>query len=219
MDERSHIFPEPFCIPSALSALDVCARAIIDNRSLPRSVWHDLGAIKRRQNLGVDALDETLGWEIFYPGVPWPHLVDYINYDQTYFLRAPHLITKCFSANPQMVSALFREHGRNTIFRLQPELGIVLTLSECIVNGFTQVINLLITRSTPHCSMTAELFSSFENLKVTLDEKNGFEIQFPKLDPERPLRNSFEFLTFLMDVFPDALNSYYPSSPFKRLYA
>ena len=46
LDEWTHSFPRPTSPQSALHALDAWSRANIDNQSLPRSMWQDLGAIK-----------------------------------------------------------------------------------------------------------------------------------------------------------------------------
>ena len=58
LDEWTHSFPSPVSLQSALHALDTWSRANIDNQSLPRSVWQDLGAIN---NYCVySALDECV---------------------------------------------------------------------------------------------------------------------------------------------------------------
>ena len=53
--------PLPNLLLSILSALDVLSRANVDNRSLPRSVWQDMGAIKGRCEFGSNTLNNTPG--------------------------------------------------------------------------------------------------------------------------------------------------------------
>ena len=79
-----------------MSALDVWSRVIVDNRSLPRSGWQYLGAIKKYQNLSAEVFDAAPGREIIYPGILQPQLVDSIDYDQTDFLQEHHHIAICW---------------------------------------------------------------------------------------------------------------------------
>ena len=68
-DKWTHTFHEPVSIHSALHTLDAWSRANIDNQSLPRSVWQDLGAIKGHQrNLCDKRLTEDPRREIIYTG-------------------------------------------------------------------------------------------------------------------------------------------------------
>ena len=115
LDEWTHSFSLPVSLQSALHALDSWSRANIDNQSLPRSVWQDLGAIKGRlPNVCNDALSKDPGRELIYHGAVRPQLVDYVQYANTDFLQAPHHIVLCCPANLETNSAalcyLIREH-------------------------------------------------------------------------------------------------------------
>ena len=99
LDECIHTFSNSVSLQSSLRALEVWASAKVDNCSLQRSVWQDSGAIKICSNLGTDVLVVTPGREITHPGVLQAQLVDYISYDQTDFLQAPHRISMCCPAN------------------------------------------------------------------------------------------------------------------------
>ena len=69
LDEWTHTFSQPLSIQSTLSALDVWSCANVDNRSLPQSVWQDLGAIKGRYKSNSSLLDEKPGREIINPAL------------------------------------------------------------------------------------------------------------------------------------------------------
>ena len=97
-----------------------------------------------------------------------------------------------------------REHGADTIFRLRPEVGNVLTLPVSMINDKPQDIHLLITRATPRCPMIADtLFVCLEYLKTLLERLEATEVHFAIIDPERPIRNLFDFYTCLKDAFAD----------------
>ena len=66
------------------------SRANVDNRSLPRLVWQDLGAINGRCEFNSSSLDDTPGPDIIYPGTLRPQLMNYISYDHTDFPQAPN---------------------------------------------------------------------------------------------------------------------------------
>ena len=52
--------------------------------------------------------------------------------------------------------------------------------------------------------MTADiLYSCLELFKTVLGKYNAFEIHFSIIDPERPLRNLYDFYNFLMNIFAD----------------
>ena len=123
-------------------------------------------------------LDHNPGREIIYPGVLRPQLGDYIRYDQTDFLQAPHHIVLCCPANLKTNSAalryIFRENDIDFIFSLRPEVGNILTLPATEINRKHQTIHLLITRSTPRCPMTADiLLSCLGYLKTALIKYEG----------------------------------------------
>ena len=87
LDEWTHSFPQPVSLHSALHALDTWSRANIDNHSLPRYVWQDLGAIKGSlPNACNDPLTNDSGLELVYHGAARPQLVDYVHYANTDFL-------------------------------------------------------------------------------------------------------------------------------------
>ena len=119
-------------IQSVLSALVMWSRAIVDNRSLPRSVWQDVNTIKGHFKPGSTISDHDPGREIICPGVLYPQLVDFITYDQTDCFQAPHHIVLCCHANLETNSAalryIFRKNNVDAIFSLRPEVGNVLTL-------------------------------------------------------------------------------------------
>ena len=132
--------------------------------------------------------------------------MDNINYDQTDFLQAPHHIVLCCPANLETNSAalrfIFREHNVDAMFSLRPEAGNVLTLPATEINGISQTIHLLITRSTPRCPMTVDiLLSILDYSKITLVKQDASEVHFSIIDPERPLQNLYDFYTCLMDFF------------------
>ena len=80
----------------------------------------------------------------------------------------------------------------------------MLTLPTATINGKYQTIHLLMSRSTPRSPMTADIFfSCLEHLKITLLEHNASEVHFSINDPERPLRNLYDFYTCLTDLFAD----------------
>ena len=85
-----------------------------------------------------------------FPRAPRQHLADYISYDQTDFLRAPHHIVLCCPANLEKTSAalryIFRESDIDTKFLLRPEVGNVLTLPQSQINGTPPTHHFLITR-------------------------------------------------------------------------
>ena len=59
--------------------VDVWSRANVDNRSLPRSVWQDVGAIEGRYMFDSSLLDNEPGREIIYSVALRPHLLNYIS--------------------------------------------------------------------------------------------------------------------------------------------
>ena len=133
LDEWTHTFPKPISIHTALNTLDAWSRDNIDNQSLPRSVWQDLGAIKgHQQNLCDKPFTEDPGREITYTSALKPQLVDYIQYATTDFLQTPHHIVFCCPANLDTNSAalryVIRKQGADAIFQLRPEIGNILTL-------------------------------------------------------------------------------------------
>ena len=209
LDEWTHSFQQPVSLQSALHALDTWSRAIIDNQSLPRSVWQDFGAIKGRlPNACSDALSNDPGRELIYHGAVRPQLVDHVQYANTDFLQAPHHIVLCCPANPETNSAalryVIREHGADTIFQLRPEIGNILTLPTSLNDGQPQTIHLLITRATPRCPMLADtLFVCLKHLKTLLERLRAIEVHFANIDLERPIRNLFDFYACLMDTFAD----------------
>ena len=209
LDEWTHSFPRPTSLQSALHALDTWSRANIDNQSLPRSVWQDLGTIKGCLPASCDdGLSNDPGRELVYHGIVRPQLVDYIQYASTDFLQASHHVVLCCPANLETNSAalryVMREHGADTIFRLRPEVGNVLTLPVSMINDKPQTIHLLITRATPRYPMIADtLFVCLEYLKTLLERLEATEVHFAIIDPERPIRNLFDFYTCLMDAFAD----------------
>ena len=209
LDEWTHSFPSPVSLQSALHALDTWSRANIDNQSLPRSVWQDLGAIKGLlPNTCNDALSKDPGRELVYHGAVRPQLVDYVQYANTDFLQTPHHIVLCCPANLETSSAalryVIREHGADAIFQLRPEVGNIVTLPTSLIDGHPQTIHLLITRATPRCPMLADiLFGCLDHLKTLLERLEAIEVHFAIIDPERPIRNLFDFYTCLMDVFAD----------------
>ena len=209
LDEWTHSFPRPTSLQSALHALDTWSRANIDNQSLPRSVWQDLGTIKGCLPASCDdGLSNDPGRELVYHGIVRPKLVDYIQYASTDFLQASHHVVLCCPANLETNSAalryVMREHGADTIFRLRPEVGNVLTLPVSMINDKPQTMHLLITRATPCCPMIADtLFVCLEYLKTLLERLEATEVHFAIIDPERPIRNLFDFCTCLMDAFAD----------------
>ena len=197
LDEWTHSFPRPVSLQSALHALDTWSRANIDNQSLPRSVWQDFGAIKGRLRI-----------ELIYHGAVRRQLVDYVQYANTDFLQAPHHIVLCCPANLENNSAalryVIREHGADTIFQLRPEIGNILTLPTSLIDGQPQTIHLLITRATPRCTMLADsLFVWLEHLKTLLERLEAIEVHNALIDPERPIRNLFDFYACLMETFAD----------------
>ena len=126
-------------------------------------------------------------------------MVDYVSYDHTDFLQAQQNIALCCPANLKTNSAalryIIREHGRDAIFQLRPELGNVLSLQSLCMNGSPQVIHLLITRETPRSPIIADiLFQCLERLKTLLMAENALETHFSVIDPERPLRNILIFI-------------------------
>ena len=209
LDEWTHSFPSPISLQSALHALDTWSRANIDNQSLPRSVWQDLGAIKGLlPNACDDALSKDPGRELVYHGAARPQLVDYVQYANTDFLQTPHHIVLCCPANLETSSAalryVIREHGADAIFQLRPEVGNILTLPTSLIDGHPQTTHLLITRATPRCPMLADiLFGCLDHLKTLLERLEAIEVHFAIVDPERPIRNLFDFYACLMDVFAD----------------
>ena len=209
LDEWTHSFPSPVSLQSALHALDTWSRANIDNQSLPRSVWQDLGAIKGLlPNACDDALSKDPGRELVYHGAARPQLVDYVQYANTDFLQTPHHIVLCCPANLETSSAalryVIREHGADAIFQLRPEVGNIVTLPMSLIDGHPQTIHLLITRATPRCPMLADiLFGCLDHLKTLLERLEAIEVHFAIVDPERPIRNLFDFYACLMDVFAD----------------
>ena len=182
LDEWTHVLPKPVAVHSALSALDVRSRANVDNRSLLRSVWQD--RCTRTRNFLPRCSSTSIG-ELY----------------QLRLIRlppAPHHLVKCCPVNSDTSSAaplyIFFEHFTNSIFRLRPELGNVLTLQQSFVDGFPQMTHLLITRSNLRCPMTADvLVYCLEHLKARLTEHDVSEIHFSLLDPERPLHNLSSF--------------------------
>ena len=192
-----------------MHALDTRSRANIDNQSLSRSVWQDLGAIKGRlPNICDDALSNDPGRELIYHGAVRSQLVDYVQYTSTDFLQAPHHIVLCCPANLETNSAalryVIREHGADTIFRLRPEIGNMLTLPTSVINDKPQTIHLLITRATPRCPLLADtLLVCLDYLKTLLERLEATEVHFAIIDPERRIRNLFDFYTCLMDTFAD----------------
>ena len=137
-----------------------------------------------------------------------PQLVDYVHYGNTDFLQAPHHIVLCCPANLDTNSAalryIIREHGADTIFQLRPEVGNILTLPTSFIDDQPQTIHFLITRATPRCQMLADtLFVCLEHLKTLLERLEAIEVHFAIFDPERPIRNLFDFYACLMDTFAD----------------
>ena len=74
----------------------------------------------------------------------------------------------------------------------------------------------------------ANLLSCLEHIKITMLEHNASEVHFSIIDPERPLRNLYDFFTCLMVLLADtalsvvlhdrtyvsiASNSTYPDFP------
>ena len=109
LDEWTHSFPRPTSLQSALHALDTWSRANIDNQSLPRSVWQDLGTIKGCLPASCDdGLSNDPGRELVYHGIVRPQLVDYIQYASTDFLQASHHVVLCCPANLETNSAALR---------------------------------------------------------------------------------------------------------------
>ena len=155
MDEWIHTLKNPISIHLALAALDVWFRAKRDNRSIlpPRSVWQVLPPIRGRHHPHTLPADVPPGREITYPEPLRPKLVSYITYDQSVFLQAPQNIVLCCPAslesNSETLRYVSREVGTDNIFRLLRELGAVISLPLFIVNGYSQTIHLLITRSIP----------------------------------------------------------------------
>ena len=117
---------------------------------MTRSVWPDFNAIRGSFKTSSGTLTDDPGGEIIYPDVLHPHLVDFVSYDQTDSLQAPHDIVVCCPANLKTNSAvlryIFREHGSDVIFNLRPMVGNILTLPIATVNGKRHTIHLLITR-------------------------------------------------------------------------
>ena len=192
---RAYIYP--FC-PTHSGCL---VQTNIDNQSLPRSVWQDLGVIKgHQQNLCDKPFTEDPGREIFYTGALKPQLVDYIKYATTDFLQAPHHIVLCCPANFDTNSAalryVIREHGADAIFQLRPEVGNILALPVSSVDGQLQTIHLLMTRATPRCPMLTDIpLECLEHLKLRLELLNAVEVHFAIVDSERPI------VTFLIFTF------------------
>ena len=209
MRQRTHSFLQPVSHQSALHALNTWSRANIDNQSLPRSVWQDLGAIKSSlPNACNDLLTNDPGRELVYHGAARPQLVDYVHYANTDFLQAPHHNVLCYPANLETNSAalryIIREHGADTFFQLRPEVGNILTLPTSFIDGQPQTIHLLITRATPRCPMLADtLFACLEHLKTLLERLEAIDAHFAIIDPDRPVRNLFNFYACLMDTFAD----------------
>ena len=169
LDEWVHSFPHPLSPHSDLHALDTWSRANIDNQSLPRSVWQDLGAIKGGlSNAGDDSLINDPGREIIYNGALRPEIKDFVQYANTDFLQAPCHIVLCCPANLETNSAalryVIREHGADIIFQLRPEVGNMLTLPTTLVGGQPQTIHLLVTRATPRCPMFTDTFLRVSNV-------------------------------------------------------
>ena len=94
---------------------------------MPRLPYH-----QRLHQNWLNCIRPCLGREIIYPGILYPQLVDYITYDQTDILQAPHHIVLCCPANLETNSAAFRfifcEYDVDAIFQIRPEVGNVLTL-------------------------------------------------------------------------------------------
>ena len=205
----THSFPHSVSRQSALHALDTWSRANIDNQSLPRSVWQDLGAIKGSlPNACNDPLTNDPGRELLYHGAARPQLADYVHYANTDFLQAPHHIVLCCPANLETTSAalryIIREHGADTIFQLRQEVGNILTLPTSLTDGQLQTIHLLVTQATPRCPMLADtLFACLEHLKTLLERLEAIEVHFGIINDEGPIRNLFDFYACLMDTFAD----------------
>ena len=137
-----------------------------------------------------------------------PQLVDYVQYANTDFKQAPHHIVLRCPANLETNSAalryVIREHEADTIFQLRPEIGNILTLPTSLIDGQPQTIHLLITRATPRCPMLADtLFACLEHFKTLLERLEATDVHFTIIDPERPIRNLFDFYACLMDTFAD----------------
>ena len=110
----------------------------------------------------------------------------------------------------------------------------MLTLPRSEINGFSQLIHLLKTRSTPRSPMTADiLFSCLERFKTILTEHDAFEVQFFYYRPQTPCMLSLGFYSCLMDVCNDtplsmvlhdrtyvsiASMTYYPRSTLQNFY-
>ena len=84
-----------------------------------------------------------------------------------------------------------------------------MTLPTSLIDGHPQTIHLLIT---PRCPMLADiLFGCLDHLKTLLERLEAIEVHFAIIDPERPIRNLFDFYTCLMDVFADTPDRVYVS--------
>ena len=80
----------------------------------------------------------------------------------------------------------------------------MLTLPISLTDGQPQTIHLLVTRATPRCPMIADtLFACLEHLKALLERLEAIEVHFATIDPERPIRNLFDFNACLMDMVAD----------------
>ena len=77
-----------------------------------------------------------------------------------------------------------------------------MTLPTSLIDGQPQTIHRLITRATLRCPMLADtLFACLEHLKTLLERLEATEVHFAIIDPERPIRNLFDFYACLMDTF------------------
>ena len=161
LDNWTDSFIEPVTLHAALGTLDAWSPTNVDNRSLSRSVWQDLTAIRGQNH--IDSTDEKgPGREIVFPGVLRPNLVNYVAYDQTDFLQVQAHIAICCPADLNTSSAalryILRECGHDEIFQLRPKFVGVLTIPSSLSFVDNRIIHLLITRPSQRTPQITDEF-------------------------------------------------------------
>ena len=208
LDEWIHTFEEPPQVKAAISTLDIWVRANVDNQALPRSVWQDLTSKQGRTPRVCIPADNGPGREIVYPGNLRPDTVEYISYDTTDFLQSEgHIALTCpadWKTSSAALRCILRECGKEQMFSLRSQVGEILTLTPTITNKPTQTIHLLTTRANQRAPLIADDFLLYlRKLVAWLEDKGVSQIQFPILDPERPVYSLTNLYRVMMDLSVD----------------
>ena len=132
--------------------------------------------------------------------------MEYILYETTDFLQAEgHIALACpadLETSSPALRYMLRECGREQVFSLRPQMGEILTLTPSITIKLSQTIHLMITRANQRAPLLADDFLlCLEEMIACLEDRGIPSIQFPVLDPERPVYSLANLYQVMMDLF------------------